>query len=45
MQGWLKESYFKNCNNGPEETPVQGDCTYILTPRETGAAVPRAARM
>ena len=27
------KSHFENCNNGPEETPVQGDCSYILTPR------------
>ena len=26
------KSHFENCNNGPEETPVQGDCSYILTP-------------
>ena len=32
------KSHFENCNNGPEETPVQGDCSYILTPRATGAA-------
>ena len=29
------KSHFENCNNGPEETPVQGDCNYILTPRAT----------
>ena len=33
-------SHFENCNNGPEETPVQGDCSYMLTPRATGAARP-----
>ena len=27
------KSHFENCNNGPEETAVQGDCSYILTPR------------
>ena len=27
------KSHFENYNNGPEETPVQGDCSYILTPR------------
>ena len=27
------KSHFENCNNGPDETPVQGDCSYILTPR------------
>ena len=27
------KSHFENCNNGPEETPVQGDSNYILTPR------------
>ena len=27
------KSHFENCNNGPEETPVQGDCSYILTPQ------------
>ena len=32
------QSHFENCNNGPEETPVQGDISYILTPRATGAA-------
>ena len=26
------KSHFEDCNNGPEETPVQGDCSYILTP-------------
>ena len=36
------KSHFENCNNGPEETPVQGDCSYILTPRATGAQ--RSAR-
>ena len=25
------KSHFENCNNGPEETAVQGDCSYILT--------------
>ena len=35
------KSHFENCNNGPEETPVQGDCSYILTPRATGAARPQ----
>ena len=29
------KSHFENCNNGPEETPVQGDCSYILTLRAT----------
>ena len=45
MQGWLKgqSQIFENCNNGPEETPVQGDCGYILTPRATGAARPSPA--
>ena len=38
------KSHFENCNNGPEETPVQGDCSYILTPRATGAAHPSPAR-
>ena len=33
------KSHFENCNNGPEETPVQGDCSYILTPRATGAFI------
>ena len=37
------KSHFENCNNGPEETPVQGDCSYILTPRATGAGRPLAA--
>ena len=27
------KSHFENCNNGPEETAVQGDCSHILTPR------------
>ena len=27
------KSHFENCNNGPEETPVQGDCSYILRAR------------
>ena len=42
MAGLVKraKSHFENCNNGPEETPVQGDCSYILTPRATGAASP-----
>ena len=35
--------HFENCNNGPEETPVQGDCSYILTPRATGPARPSPA--
>ena len=26
-------SHFENCNNSPEETHVQGDYSYILTPR------------
>ena len=29
------KSHFENCHNGPEETAVQGDCSYILTPRAT----------
>ena len=31
--GWDKKakSHFENCSYGPEETPVQGDCSYILT--------------
>ena len=37
------KSHFENCNNGPEETPVQGDCSYILTPRATGAQRPSPA--
>ena len=37
------KSHFENCNNGPEETPVQGECSYILTPRATGAARPSPA--
>ena len=37
------KSHFENCNNGPEETAVQGDCSYILTPRATGAARPSPA--
>ena len=37
------KSHFENCNNGPEETPVQGDCSYILTPRATGAVSPAGA--
>ena len=37
------KSHFENCNNGPEETPVQGDYSYILTPRATGAARPSPA--
>ena len=37
------KSHFENCNNGPEETPLQGDCSYILTPRATGAARPSPA--
>ena len=37
------KSHFENCNNGPEETPVQGDCSYILTPPGTGAARPSPA--
>ena len=37
------KSHFENCNNGPEETPVQGDSNYILTPRATGAARPSPA--
>ena len=28
------KSHSENCNNGPEETPVQGDCSYILTPSQ-----------
>ena len=45
MQGWWKgqSHILQNCNNGPEETPVQGDCSYILTPRATGAARPSPA--
>ena len=27
------KSHFENCHNGPEETPVQGDCSYILRAR------------
>ena len=38
------KTHFENCNNGPEETPVQGDCSYILTPRATGAACARRPR-
>ena len=30
------KSHFENCHNGPEETPVQGDCSYILTPLAAG---------
>ena len=30
------KSHFENCNNGPKETPVQGDCSYIQAPRATG---------
>ena len=37
------KSHFENCNNGPEETAVQGDCSYILTTRATGAARPSLA--
>ena len=37
------KSHFENCNNGPEETPVQGDCSFILTPRATGAGHPSPA--
>ena len=38
------KSHFENCSNGPEETPVQGDCSYILTPRATGAMHARRPR-
>ena len=34
------KSHFEFCNNGPEETPVQGDCSYILTPRATARPSP-----
>ena len=37
------KSHFENCNDGPEETLVQGDCSYILTPRAKGAARPSPA--
>ena len=33
------KSHFENCNNCPEETPVQGDGSYILTPRATSADI------
>ena len=36
------KSHFENCNNGPAEMPVQGDLSYILTPR---APVARGAQM
>ena len=42
--GLVKRSHFENCNNGPEETPVQGDCSYILTPRATGAVGPECKK-
>ena len=30
------KSHFENCNNGPEETPAQGDCSYILNVKKNG---------
>ena len=41
----MVKSHFENFNNGPEETPVQGDCSYILTPRATGARGPNIKKL
>ena len=35
------KSHFENCNNCPDETPVPGDCIYILPPRAMRARRPR----
>ena len=39
----MVKSHFENCNNGPEETPVQGDCSYILTPSPAGPECKKCA--
>ena len=45
MQGWLKgqSHILKTATMVPRKRLSQGDCSYILTPRATGAARPSPA--